>query len=502
MGLLSKAAPLFAILLAACDGAGESGDQAPAIIDLASVPVPAADGPKLLITRAGVVVRERPTLGAKPLGTLRLGAAVARSEAPLSATECPGGWYAIRPRGFVCSGDEATTNLSSPAAKLAAPSLDEPLPFRYARVKSGGTVTYGRLPTPEEQSAAEPKRGKPSGDKRLGAGANDVPLDETFRPTGPSVVMPDGQGVGEDGYRTISSFFAPDDFALEADATFLAGPAASETRVLKRRSGLAVVGIVDHDGRPFAITAAGRFAPVDRLYAALGTTWHGIDLGKTPLPVAFALRHGIHAYELDKARSTALDEEFVVHEPIALTGKFRTVNGERYFFTADEVWVRHRDIIMIPKRDNLPDFATDEQKWIDVSLANQTLVAWEGNKPVFATLISSGQDRLGDPKEGPATLQGVFHLRRKAITADVDSQETHQAHSVEAAPWAMEFADGFSMVGCYWHGRFGESVGYHDIALSPVDAHFLFAWTAPEVPEGWHGVEVADEEGTIIYVHK
>lgn len=494
--------PLIATLLCAgCSDADESAAEGTAPIDPASVPVPPADGPKLLITRHDTVVRDRPSPAGAALGTLRLGATVARSDAALGTEGCPGGWYAVRPRGFVCAGDQATLALDHPAARLKAPALDRPLPYRYARVTPGGTVTYGALPSAEDQASAEPKRkkGRDAGERRLGAGANDVPLDESFRPTGPPVVMPDADDVGPDGYRTRATAFALDGFSgLEIGAS-LAGD--GETRVLKRQSGLALAGIFDHEGRTFGVTIPGRLVPIDHLVVALGTTWHGVDATKVTLPVGFALRQGVRAYDVDK-RATRLDEEFGAHEAIPLSGRFRTVDGEKFFYAESGVWVRHRDLIIIPKRHEFPDFASEGQKWIDISLANQTLVAWEGRTPVLATLISSGQDRLGDPDKGPATRQGVFRLRKKAVTADLDPQETHQAHSVEAAPWLMEFADGFSLVGCYWHNRFGESVGYHDVALSPVDAHQLFAWTEPDVPEGWHSVEIAEEEGTIVYVHK
>src|SRR5690606_25194702 len=169
-------------MLLACGGSDESEEAPP--LDLANVPVPPADGPKLLATRHDVVVRERPTPGAASLGTLRLGAMVARSEAALTTEGCPGGWFAVRPKGFVCGGEEATVDLDRPAATVAPPALGEPLPCRYGRVKHGGTITYGPVPTAEEQAAAEPKKAKPVADRRLGAGANDVPLDENFRPTG------------------------------------------------------------------------------------------------------------------------------------------------------------------------------------------------------------------------------------------------------------------------------------------------------------------------------
>src|SRR5690606_41861247 len=96
-------------MLLACGGSDESEEAPP--LDLANVPVPPADGPKLLATRHDVVVRERPTPGAASLGTLRLGAMVARSEAALTTECCPGGSYAVRTTVFACAGQADTAHL-------------------------------------------------------------------------------------------------------------------------------------------------------------------------------------------------------------------------------------------------------------------------------------------------------------------------------------------------------------------------------------------------------
>ena len=49
---------------------------------------------------------------------------------------------------------------------------------------------------------------------------------------------------------------------------------------------------------------------------------------------------------------------------------------------------------------------------------------WEGKKPVYATLVSSGQAGIDDPKKTTATVRGVFHIRNKHITATMDSNES------------------------------------------------------------------------------
>ncbi|MCC6527347.1 MAG: L,D-transpeptidase [Polyangiaceae bacterium] len=481
------------------------------------VPVPPANGPKLLVLRHLTVVRDRPSAAGKALGYLRAGAQIARAAEPYGKNGCEGGWYPVRPRGFVCAGSDATIDLSAPLATLplAAPRLESPMPYRYVRVKKGEGVVYAALPSPAEQLAAEPKLGgrEAAQPKPLGAGANDVPVDELGIAKGPPVIVPGIDGAGEDGLRTTLSFFElpgwPAKGAALADGAALAPSGAfGATQVVKRLSGMPIAGVVTagsgKDERRFGVLPDGRFLPLDRVAPALGSGWHGSDLREIGLPLAFAVRSGVRDWKLlPSAKVEVGDDELDALEAIPLTGRFRTVNESKYYYTRDDRWVRARDLIIIPKRDKFPDFATPTQKWIDVSLANQTLVVWEGRKPLYATLVSSGQDRVGDPEKGPATVQGVFKVRAKYVTRDVDEREVGQAHSLLDAPWVTEFAEGFGFVGSYWNGDFGEAAGFHAIALPPVDARFIWTWSDPAVPEGWHGVAIDDAAATtIVYTHR
>ena len=502
--------------ISACGTSEQKPVEPPEDDTVPQVETPPADGPQLVATRPGVVVRERPSASGKVLGTLRAGGRVARAAVPYSKKGCPGGWYPVRPRGFVCAGEEASIDLESAIARqlATAPDLGRAMPYRYSRVRKGDAVVYRRLPSESEQLAAEPdlKRQKPLEVKRIGVSANDVPLDDQGMPKGPPVLLANADGVGADGYRTTESFFLFPDAQppvppLGTGAELRNG--VEDTQVLRRDSGVAILRSFPvgegPEARRFGLMPDGRFIPIDRLVPAAGTAWHGISLSDGALPVAFALRVGVLAWKLDKDKATSLDEEFEPQQAITLSGRFRTINSQMFYCTRDneEQWVRAKDIILIPKRNKYPDFATDGQKWIDVSLANQTLTAFVGHKPVFATLVSSGQDRLGDPTQGPATVQGVFKLRSKHVTRDVDPKEAGDMFTLTEVPWVAEFAEGVALTGSYWLTDFGEAQSYHNVAMAPVDAHWLWTWADPQVPEGWHSVMI-EENGpnTMVYVHR
>ncbi len=483
--------------------AGAAADAPP------SVPVPPADGPPYLALRDHEPIFERPAKDARTLGELRVGARVPRSEEPLTRKGCPGGFYAIRPRGFVCAPDPDEP-APSPAAVPFPPRTDRPLPYRYGRAKVEGTVVYGRLPSDEEQRQAEPDLDRWLGrlDRdvdALGPAANDVPLDLRGIPTGPPVLLPGGDGVDASSKRYAANFFHFGESALPPLVFPPTPGAAAKLGSLRRNSGVAIAASIlassELGARRFGVTPDGRFIPADRLRPALGTPWHGISLADFGLPVAFAHRGDTPTFSLRKNKATPTGDELERRSPIRLTGRFRTVDGDRYEETRDGPWVRAKDITTVIKRTKFPDFVKDGVKWLDIGLGTQTLIAYEGKKPVYATLISSGRDQLGDPATGAAaTARGTFRVRAKHLTRSSDSREVGSQFDVSDTPWVLDFAEGFAITGSYWHENLGEPRGFHDVALSPIDARWVFSWSDPPLPDGWNAVLDDGGPSTIVNV--
>src|SRR5690606_27653580 len=48
---------------------------------------------------------------------------------------------------------------------------------------------------------------------------------------------------------------------------------------------------------------------------------------------------------------------------------------------------------------------------------------YEGKRPHYATIVSTGRDRLGDPETSLATPQGEIRIQSKHIAAAMDAEE-------------------------------------------------------------------------------
>jgi hypothetical protein len=397
-------------------------------------PVP-ADGPKLGALADVSPVLERPTANAKQIGYLHAGAKVARAEQPFSTNGCEGGWYPIWPRGVMCAGKVATTDLSHPTllAMALAPKLDESLPYTYART------------------------------------------------------------------RQSTPLFKRD--AQRDNAVQLAGKVAA-------RAGMAIVGswsALDPEGQMqrLGMLTNGLFVKATDLQAAEPSDFSGIEFDdKHSLPVAFVVKRGVHAWQVEGTETDKLGE-LGYHDKLQLTGRFRTLGGQQYWAVDDGRYVRHRDVTVVRRRHIFPDFSTKDQKWIDISIITGTAVAYEGHRPVLATLVSVGRDRLGDPKSSASTAQGTFHIVGKHITAaKLDPKGLAENHEVFDLPWVMELSSGQLMHAAYWHSRFGIEHGPGNVQFAPADAKRLWLWTTPTVPAGWHGVNQPDPERTIVHMRK
>ena len=92
----------------------------------------------------------------------------------------------------------------------------------------------------------------------------------------------------------------------------------------------------------------------------------------------------------------------------------------------------------------------------------------------------------------------------KHITAaKLDPDTFDEPYRLYDVPWALELSSGQLMHAAYWHDRVGVEHGPGSIQLSPKDAHRIFLWATPELPEGWHGVTHSDGGvATMVVVRK
>lgn len=218
----------------------------------------------------------------------------------------------------------------------------------------------------------------------------------------------------------------------------------------------------------------------------------GIDLRQAPQSWPFAMISG-------GKRSPAT----VRAEPNAKAQKVGTrpwrssgaVGPEQNGFVAigENQWIARSVLRVFTKQARPASVAADGQ-WIDVDLDEQTVVAYQGDTPIFASVISSG-------RKAGTTPVGMYRVRSKAATMRMAGEPgTNEKYDVGEIPWAMRFKKGVFFHASYWHDGFGSKHSHGCVNLSPRDARFLYAWAGPTVPDGWTELEVAKDQGTVVRV--
>ena len=175
----------------------------------------------------------------------------------------------------------------------------------------------------------------------------------------------------------------------------------------------------------------------------------------------------------------------------------KRVGKYRFVRIGPDQWVDARNlrVFTFTKPPNM--LKSPDEKWIEVLTGRQTLVAYEGAKPVYATLVSTGR------REHPSP-EGLFRIW---IKIGVDRMNNHpgeaEMYLVEAVPWIMYFYKGFALHGAYWHDGFGNPKSHGCVNLSPKDARHIFDWTSPALPPGWHS-RWADKyaPGTLVRIRR
>lgn len=137
-----------------------------------------------------------------------------------------------------------------------------------------------------------------------------------------------------------------------------------------------------------------------------------------------------------------------------------------------------------------------EEKWIEVSLAEQRVRAWEGNRVVMEFPISSGR--------WAPTPTGTFNIWYKTRYQKMEggSKALGTYYNLPNVPNNMFFYQGYALHGAYWHNNFGHPMSHGCVNEPLANAAEIFAWAGPVLPDGMNAIRATpDNPGTRVYIH-
>ncbi|NOJ94583.1 L,D-transpeptidase family protein [Corallococcus coralloides] len=267
--------------------------------------------------------------------------------------------------------------------------------------------------------------------------------------------------------------------------------------LLKGSVTVKLLGQVKVGRRTFWRTSDGQYFEARVLREHRPSDFSGLDaeaLASLPMPFGWAQSRSAPRTDVvvRKAPDARAERETTLPPRTLVSVRELSPDGQ-WVRIAEDHWVA-RDDLHVAWSLASPSIVEPGARWLDVDLEAQTLIAYEGDRPVYATLISSG-------KPGTDTPEGLFRIWVKFAEADMTGTMGKASYRVATVPWTMFFEGDFALHTAYWHDRFGEPVSHGCINLSPKDARALYGWTTPEVPTGWSMVHaMPDDPGTWVRI--
>ncbi len=126
-----------------------------------------------------------------------------------------------------------------------------------------------------------------------------------------------------------------------------------------------------------------------------------------------------------------------------------------------------------------PDYSSDvrpfgvsnDERWIDVNLTNQTVIAYEGDTAVYNALVSSGT------WDHP-TVTGQFRIWLRYESQTMNGALLGYDYYLENVPYVMYFYEDYAIHGAYWHNNFGTPMSHGCVNVHPTDAGWLYNWSS------------------------
>jgi lipoprotein-anchoring transpeptidase ErfK/SrfK len=435
---MRRASLLFPVALAlASAGLARADGGMPPWSDPGDLPVPS------WLRSMAALKEDQPLQSMPATGSQRRGSVFAGARLPVYGAKrgpgCEGRWMLVGPYAWICS-------------DVAVAAADEPMPGNA----QGATGFLSRLPPKIE--------------------GDGLPFRYYF--------------VGKDGASGYHDLAHADEESPDQD--YEAGFAVALT---EERSA---------HGERWGRTRHGEWIALRELGAAHPPAFKGELVGTGSLDFAWVGPDKAIVYS---GPSTAKATGARVHQEVVRWREEKSAPGGAMVRISDDdapaAWMRAKDLVrpvLSPPPDEVGGAAAQE-RWIDVELATQTLVAYEGTRPVFATLVSSGKGPAGTDTATPTGVHRIWVKLLSTNMGNLQNEDADEHYSIEDVPYVQFFDKAVALHGAFWHRSFGHVHSHGCVNLAPADAEWLFAFTSPHLLAGWSAALPAPvEKGTAVRV--
>jgi hypothetical protein len=246
---------------------------------------------------------------------------------------------------------------------------------------------------------------------------------------------------------------------------------------------------VNHEQDGWSQISEGKWMPSANLTTDVATSsFAGVYLPEEPLtyPLAWLLVHVKPA--LYPGGEEAESNTRLLRYTLVNIYSTVMVDGWRWYQIGEKQWVKQTQVAKYLPVERFNEI--DTERWISIDLYEQVLIAYNGNTPFFATLISSGLPQW-------ETNEGLFHVYvRYPRTVMSGAEGREDFYYLEEVPWTMYFDKDIAVHGSYWHDGYGYRRSHGCVNASITDANLLYNWASEEFD-----FTVSNDTGPAVYVY-
>jgi lipoprotein-anchoring transpeptidase ErfK/SrfK len=399
------------------------------------------DGTRSIQLTRTIPVRLDPADDGKRIGTVAVDTRVGWTRTA-QGKGCNKPWVEIQPRGWICGEHVKPTKLAPFGREVPMLDRGEIVPGIYGRLQGTNLTTYA-LQQPEP--AKKPAKGKPD-PKKGGPVTSPRELEAASPPAKEPRMVEDKPIIG--------------------------------TLTLRQYEELTVGGKVY-----WKISRGNEYVLKSNVKLLTPSQFMGSRLGDDTgwaLPIAFVWpRHGWQQAWTYHKPNAIVNKQVPARTPVPILEVATKDDKPIAYRIGPEQWMHPADLrIFEPTAP--PPLLKPNERWIDIDLDKQILVAFEGELAVYATLISSGTTQT-------PTQTGLYRVWLKESESDMKNLKAEDPYSVATVPWTQFFypEDDLALHTAYWHDGFGKPRSHGCVNLAPRDARWLYYWSDPQVPPGW-----------------
>jgi hypothetical protein len=197
-----------------------------------------------------------------------------------------------------------------------------------------------------------------------------------------------------------------------------------------------------------------------------------LDLGdadEVHLPVGWVVASSLHVRARPGVSPDNPPIDQVFHNQPLRILETRRVGDANWYRIGEDRWV-HGGWVGVAWPRSRPASLRPDERWVGVSLREQTAIAYEGDIPVFAALVATGLP-------GTPTVQGIFRTWWRVPWRKMSGGRPGMYYYLEEVPWTCYFYRGYALHGAYWHDAFGRPRSHGCVNFSLYDSWWIFQWS-------------------------